>query len=93
MGREVSLHIYDRQEIAGGRSCYQIARQPHFSTKSKMLPARRGDVALLINGMPLIHIELKRSGVSVSQARDRFASTLTKACSPGCSRSYRCSWL
>ena len=71
MGREVSLHIYDRQEIAGGRSCYQIARQPHFSTKSKMLPARRGDVALLINGMPLIHIELKRSGVSVSQARDQ----------------------
>lgn len=71
MGREVSLHIYDRQEIAGGRSCYQIARQPHFSTKSKMLPARRGDVVLLINGMPLIHIELKRSGVSVSQARDQ----------------------
>lgn len=71
LGREVSLHIYDRQEIAGGRSCYQIARQPHFSTKSKMLPARRGDVALLINGMPLIHVELKRSGVSVSQARDQ----------------------
>lgn len=70
-GREVSLHIYDRQEIAGGRSRYQIARQPHFSTKSKMLPERRGDVMLLINGMPLIHIELKRSGVSVGQARDQ----------------------
>ena len=70
-GREVSLHIYDRQEIAGGRSRYQIARQPYFSTKSKMLPERRGDVMLLINCMPLIHIELKRSGVSVSQARDQ----------------------
>lgn len=70
-GHEVSLHIYDRQEIAGGRSRYQIARQPHFPTKSKMLPKRRGDVMLLINGMPLIHIELKRSGVSVSQARDQ----------------------
>lgn len=70
-GREVSLHIYDRQEIAGGRSRYQIARQPHFSTKSKMLPERRGDVMLLINGMPLIHIELKRSGVSVGKARDQ----------------------
>ena len=70
-GKEVSLHIYDRQEIAGGRSRYQIARQPHFSTKSKMLPQRRGDVMLLINGMPLIHIELKRSGVSVGQARDQ----------------------
>ncbi len=70
-GREVSLYIYDRQEIAGGHSCYQIARQPHFSAKSKMLPTRRGDIMLLINGMPLIHIELKRSGVPVSQARDQ----------------------
>ena len=70
-GKEVSLHVYDRAEIAGGRSRYQIARQPHFSTKSKMLPQRRGDVMLLINGMPLIHIELKRSGVSVGQARDQ----------------------
>ena len=70
-GKEVSLHVYDRAEIAGGRSRYQIARQPHFSSKSKMLPQRRGDVMLLINGMPLIHIELKRSGVSVGQARDQ----------------------
>ncbi len=70
-GKQVSLHIYDRAEIAGGRSRYQIARQPHFSTKSKMLPKRRGDLMLLINGMPLIHIELKRSGVSVGQARDQ----------------------
>ena len=70
-GKQVSLHIYDRAEIAGGRSRYQIARQPHFSTKSKTLPKRRGDVMLLINGMPLIHIELKRSGISVGQARDQ----------------------
>ncbi len=29
---------------------------------------RRGDLLLLINGMPVIHIELKKSGVPVSQA-------------------------
>jgi type I restriction enzyme R subunit len=29
---------------------------------------RRGDLCLLINGMPVIHIELKRSGIPVSQA-------------------------
>ena len=28
LGKEVSLKIYDRREIAGGQSCYQIARQP-----------------------------------------------------------------
>ena len=67
-GKEVSLKIYDRHEIAAGQSRYQIAQQPKFPTKSKILNDRRGDVMLLINGMPLIHIELKRSGVSVSQA-------------------------
>lgn len=67
-GKEVSLKIYDRREIAAGQSRYQIAQQPKFKSKSKILNDRRGDMLLLINGMPVIHIELKRSGVSVSQA-------------------------
>lgn len=67
-GKEVSLKIYDRQEIAAGQSRYQIAEQPLFKARSAILPDRRGDFMLLINGMPVIHCELKRSGVSVSQA-------------------------
>lgn len=67
-GKEVSLKIYDRKEIAAGQSRYQIVQQPHFPAKSKMLNDRRGDLMLLINGMPVIHIELKRSGIPVSQA-------------------------
>ena len=67
-GKEVSLYIYNRLDIAGGRSTYQIAQQPYFSTKSKMLNQRRGDLTLLINGMPVIHLELKRSGIPISQA-------------------------
>lgn len=68
LGKEVSLKIYDRQEIAAGQSRYQIAQQPVYSAKSKILNNRRGDLCLIINGMPVIHIELKRSGVPVSQA-------------------------
>ena len=68
LGKEVSLKIYDRKEIAAGQSRYQIAQQPKFPTKSKMQSDRRGDLMLLINGMPVIHIELKKSGVPVSQA-------------------------
>lgn len=68
LGKEVSLKIYNRREIAAGESRYQIARQPIFNTKSKVLNDRRGDLMLLINGMPVIHVELKRSGVPVSQA-------------------------
>ena len=66
-GKEVSLKIFDRFEIAQGSTRYQIARQPKFQGMSGGRD-RRGDVMLLINGMPIFHIELKRSGVHVSQA-------------------------
>jgi len=67
-GKEVSLKIYDRHEIAAGQSRYQIAQQPRYARGSELLNDRRGDLLLLINGMPVIHIELKRSGVTVWQA-------------------------
>ena len=67
LGQVVSLKIYDRHEIAAGQSRYQIVRQPKFKT-NRILNDRRGDIMLLINGMPVIHIELKRSGVPVSDA-------------------------
>ncbi|MDP2345581.1 MAG: HsdR family type I site-specific deoxyribonuclease [Deltaproteobacteria bacterium] len=66
-GKEVSLKIYDRHEIAAGQSRYQIVQQPGFTRWSPLLNDRRGDLLLLINGMPVIHIELKKSGVPVSQ--------------------------
>lgn len=67
-GKEVSLKIYDRHEIAAGQSRYQIVQQPKIARGAQLLNDRRGDLLLLINGMPLIHIELKRSGVPVSVA-------------------------
>lgn len=68
LGKEVSLKIYDRHEIAAGQSRYQIVQQPKFERGSPLRNDRRGDVLLLINGMPVIHVELKRSGIPVSQA-------------------------
>jgi len=68
LGKEVSLSIYDRQQIAAGQSRYQIVQQPKFPTSSPILNDRRGDIMLLINGMPVFHVELKRSGIPVSQA-------------------------
>lgn len=67
-GKEISLNIYDRQEIAAGKSRYQIVQQPRFARKSVVQHDRRGDLLLLINGMPVIHLELKRSGVPVIEA-------------------------
>ena len=66
--KEISLKIYDRQEIAAGQSRYQIVEQPIFHRHEQVLQDRRGDLMLLINGMPVFHIELKKSGVPVSEA-------------------------
>ena len=73
LGKEVSLSIYDRLEIAGGKSHYQIVRQPKFERGKRILPDRRGDLLLLINGMPVIHIELKSSKVPAIQAANQIA--------------------
>lgn len=67
-GKEISLKIFDRNEIAAGSSIYQIARQPKFSKDDPLDRDRRGDFMLLINGLPVIHVELKRSGVAVEHA-------------------------
>lgn len=69
-GHEVFLDLFSVKEIAGGKSRYQIAEQTYFST-DPLYQDRRGDVTLLINGMPVIHIELKASGVPVQVATDQ----------------------
>lgn len=70
-GKEISLRIYDRHEIAGGKSHYQIVEQPKFKASKDLFPQRRGDVMLLINGMPVFHIELKKSDVPLIKAQNQ----------------------
>ncbi len=56
LNKEIQLKIFKRRDINVGESIYQIARQ----VKTNLLDdekERRSDVILLINGMPLIHIE------------------------------------
>lgn len=67
-GKEISLKIFDRNEIAAGSSIYQIARQPKFEKLDPVGKDRRGDFMLLINGLPVIHVELKKDGVPISKA-------------------------
>lgn len=68
VGKRVDLFLFDKDEIAAGRSVYQIARQPKLPISSEILGNRRGDLMLLINSMPLYHIELKNNPVPVEQA-------------------------
>jgi type I restriction enzyme R subunit len=63
-GKTIFLNIFRNTHIAAGNSKYQIARQTHFLTDEDY-QNRRGDITLLINGIPIIHIELKTRDVSI----------------------------
>lgn len=66
--KEISLSIFNRRAIGGSSVIYQIVEQPIFKRKNKRLNDRRGDLMLLIDGMPLFHVELKSSNVNISEA-------------------------
>lgn len=55
----IRLRVVNRQDVAGGTSSYEVINQ--FQTEKRSLDDRnrRFDVTLLINGLPMIHIELK----------------------------------
>lgn len=69
-GKDVFLNIFSSNEIAGGTSIYQIAEQVIFNDQEDTAD-RRGDITLLINGIPVIHIELKASGIDISEATNQ----------------------
>ena len=56
---EVSLMAVNSREIAGGSSSYEVINQYPAVKGDGSERNRRFDVTLLINGLPLIHIELK----------------------------------
>ena len=56
----ISLIAINNREVAGGKSSYEVINQYRSTIEEAGgLRDRRFDVTLLINGLPLIHIELK----------------------------------
>lgn len=51
--------VFKRVDVAGGSSVYEVVHQIQFPRREALDRNRRGDVTLLINGLPMIHIELK----------------------------------
>ncbi len=52
----VALTLFSNKDIAGGISSYEVVNQIVPDTEGR---TARGDVTLLINGLPVIHVELK----------------------------------
>lgn len=55
----IRLEVLWRDNIAGGKSSYEVVNQVERDKASPDDRDRRLDVTLLINGIPMIHIELK----------------------------------
>ncbi|AOY18376.1 DEAD/DEAH box helicase [Bacillus sp. ABP14] len=55
----IRLKVLNRADIAGGMSSYEVINQYQSNRRTKGDQERRFDVTLLINGLPMIHIELK----------------------------------
>ena len=58
---KVNLTVINSRDIAGGTSSYEVINQYRSPVDNGSSRSRRFDVTLLINGLPLIHIELKNS--------------------------------
>lgn len=55
----IRLRVLNRADVAGGMSSYEVINQFESDKKFFEDQNRRFDVTLLINGLPMIHIELK----------------------------------
>ena len=60
--------VINNNNIAGGNSVYEVVHQIQFHKRREVDRNRRGDVTLLINGLPMIHIELKNRTHSPKEA-------------------------
>lgn len=64
--QQITLTIFKKSQVRGGDSSYQIAREVESEH------GNRFDVVLLINGLPLINIEQKRTDKHLDEAFGQF---------------------
>ena len=74
----INLMVIDHTNIAGGTSVYEVVHQLQMGRRQEMDNDRRGDVTLLINGLPVIHIELKTPKRSYLQAFNQIQKYITE---------------
>src|SRR5690625_2660221 len=63
---QITLTIFKKAQVRGGDSSYNIAREVETPN------GNRFDIVLLINGLPLINIEQKRTDKSLDEAFNQF---------------------
>ncbi|MFP3749935.1 type I restriction endonuclease subunit R, EcoR124 family [Bacillus altitudinis] len=64
--KQITLTIFKKAAVRGGDSSYRIAREVQTSNNNRF------DIVLLINGLPLINIEQKRTDKTLDEAFGQF---------------------
>nr|WP_269719475.1 type I restriction endonuclease [Bacillus timonensis] len=64
--KQITLTIFKKAEVRGGDSSYRIAREVETPNNNRF------DIVLLINGLPLINIEQKRTDKTLDEAFGQF---------------------
>lgn len=67
-GKHVFLTVFDQAQVGGGNTVYQVVNQIKRPKIIDGKPTRRFDVTLLINGLPIIQIELKKALHSTTES-------------------------
>lgn len=67
-GKHVFLTVFDQAQVGGGNTVYQVVNQIKRPKVMDGKPNRRFDVTLLINGLPIIQIELKKALHSTTES-------------------------
>lgn len=67
-GKHVFLTVFDQVQVGGGSTVYQVVNQIERKRIVDGKQDRRFDITLLINGLPIIQIELKKSLHSATES-------------------------
>ncbi|MFI3251983.1 MAG: HsdR family type I site-specific deoxyribonuclease [bacterium] len=67
-GKHIFLNIFDQAKVGGGSTIYQIVNQIERANVINGKNNRRFDITLLINGLPILQIELKRAMQNIDDA-------------------------
>ena len=67
-GRHVFLTVFDQAQVGGGNTVYQVVNQIERPNVIDGKQNRRFDVTLLINGLPIVQIELKKALHNATEA-------------------------
>ncbi|MCQ2371684.1 MAG: type I restriction endonuclease subunit R [Akkermansia sp.] len=65
-GTHKNINLIDKKSIHGNR--LQVINQYELGKKEGAKYDNRYDVTILVNGLPLVHVELKRRGVNIREA-------------------------